>query len=558
MAEPQAPASSFAAQLAALSAQFAAQLGGRLDELECQLQGQGPDAPRELLETLHGQLHKLAGSGTTFGFPELSTQARALEVTAKNWLENGHAVAPEQWQAWVAGVQALRLTGASQGAEETSLLELPQETHEPRIKGEISVALVHSDSHFSEDMYRGLGQFGYVITPFSDLASAQTWLLHTPPDVLLLEMKDQEDANRQLAEVVEVLFNQLGHRLATIFLAPHAEFSIQLAAARAGAESCLALPVDAPTVAARIELLMRESQQPPVRVLIVDDDEALAEHYRLTLAAAGMLAERVSQPAEVMPALNSLHPDVLLMDLYMPECSGAELARAIRYDENWQGLPIIFLSAETDFKLQIQAIGSGADDFLVKPIPDVQLVSGVRARALRARKLAELMSQDSLTGLLKHASIKDRLVQEVERASRHGKPVSVAMVDIDFFKRVNDNWGHPMGDQVIKTLGHLLRQRLRRQDSVGRYGGEEFLAILPECTAADAQRLLDDIRNRFADITFTSRGQSFTVSISAGIASSELFRAEQDLLAAADMALYKAKHGGRSQVCIASEEERSV
>jgi diguanylate cyclase (GGDEF)-like protein len=165
------------------------------------------------------------------------------------------------------------------------------------------------------------------------------------------------------------------------------------------------------------------------------------------------------------------------------------------------------------------------------------------------------MSQDSLTGLLKHASIKDRLVQELDRANRHGKPVTAVMVDIDFFKRVNDGWGHPMGDQVIKTLGQMLRQRLRRQDSVGRYGGEEFLAVLPECSAADAARLVDDIRQRFGAVTFTSEGRPFSVTLSAGIASSEMFRSEQDILAAADAALYKAKNSGRNRVV--SMEETS-
>jgi diguanylate cyclase (GGDEF)-like protein len=337
--------------------------------------------------------------------------------------------------------------------------------------------------------------------------------------------------------------------VALIFLASHADFAIQLRAAKAGAEVFFTQPVDVPTVAARIESLVREREQPPYRVLIVDDDEALAEHYRLTLRAAGMLADRVSHPNAVLPALLKLRPDVLLMDLYMPECTGEELARMIRYDSAWQGLPIVLMSAESDLTRQVQALRSGADDFLVKPISDVQLVVGIRVRAERARKVAELMNQDSLTGLLKHASIKDRLAQEVDRARRNGKPVSIAMVDIDFFKRVNDNWGHPMGDQVIKTLGNLLRQRLRRQDSVGRYGGEEFLVVLPECSEADAFRLLDDIRQRFADIVFRSGEHSFNVTLSAGVAVSAQGRDAHEVLAAADQALYQAKNSGRNQVC---------
>jgi len=305
-------------------------------------------------------------------------------------------------------------------------------------------------------------------------------------------------------------------------------------------------------VAGSVERLLRERERPPCRVLIVDDDTVLAEHYQLVLRQAGMLAEWVSEPLEVPSRLERLRPDVLLMDLYMPHYNGAELAQAIRYDPGWQSLPIVFLSAEGDLNLQMQAMGSVADDFLVKPISDMQLIASVRARTVRARRLAELMSQDSLTGLLKHGSIKERLAHELERAARSGRAASVAMVDIDHFKSVNDRFGHPIGDQVIKALGRLLRQRLRRQDSVGRYGGEEFLLVLPECELPEALRLLDEIRVGFGHVRFQCQGQDFGATFSAGVASSRSFGTAQDLLSAADTALYRAKHGGRNRVCPAT------
>jgi diguanylate cyclase (GGDEF)-like protein len=262
-----------------------------------------------------------------------------------------------------------------------------------------------------------------------------------------------------------------------------------------------------------------------------------------------MLAEKTSQQKEVLTVMQNLHPDILLIDLYMPGCTGAQLARAIRYEDTWLSIPIVYLSAEDDLDEQIKALDSGGgDDFLTKPIPDVRLVATVRTRAARARQVNELMSKDSLTGLLKHSSIKERIEQELDRAHRHGKPMSMAMVDMDHFKRVNDTWGHPMGDQVIKTLAHILRQRLRRQDSIGRYGGEEFAVVLPECTAEDALQLLEDVRQRFGEVRFIHKGQSFAVTLSAGIACSEQCADAQSLLAASDAALYVAKDSGRNQV----------
>lgn len=545
----------FAAKLDALKAQFAAQLGGTLDALESKVAARGPDLSPELLQELHGSLHKLAGSGGSFGFPELSTQARKLELAVKEWIDAAQPTSPLQWQAWQEGWKALR---------QTVFMRKPQANQPPSAAagqpraaaaGQVNVVLVHADRHLAQDLRRGLGPFGYAVTQYENMGAAQDALANQPVDVMLMQIADQTEQALLDAAAVIRMYEKLGRHVPTIFLANSSDLSIKLAAARARGDAFLATPVDAPSVAAHIEKLIREREQQPFRVLIVDDDEALAEHYRLVLRSAGMLAERACNPGDAIEALHTLRPDVLLMDLYMPQWTGAELARVIRYDEHWQSLPIIYLSAESDLKRQSSAMGSGADSFLVKPIDDGQLIAGARSRAQRARKLSALMSQDSLTGLLKHASIKERLEQEIGRATRQGSALSVAMIDIDHFKRVNDSWGHPMGDQVIKTLGQLLRQRLRRQDGVGRYGGEEFLVILPECQLDDAKQMLDDIRRRFADISFSCNGQHFGVTISAGVASMRGFLQGQDLLTAADKALYEAKQAGRNQICSISLEE---
>jgi len=164
--------------------------------------------------------------------------------------------------------------------------------------------------------------------------------------------------------------------------------------------------------------------------------------------------------------------------------------------------------------------------------------------------------KDSLTGLLKHSSIKEAVEQEVLRAQRSGRPVTLAMLDIDHFKAVNDTYGHGMGDVVISSLAMLLRQRLRQSDIVGRYGGEEFVAILLECDIEHGRELLDDIRQRFASLSFGHLGRDFHCTVSAGIASTLQFKGSNGaaLLAAADAALYVAKRAGRNQVHTAGLE----
>ena len=412
----------------------------------------------------------------------------------------------------------------------------------------VRILLIEDEQLIGEELSKGLSQFGYEVIHCTDFAAAEIAIRADVPDVLVVDIMLSGARPVDGTEALPPLFNRLGYRLPTVFLTGRMDFSARLAAAQAGGEAFLTKPVDISVLAGRVEMLLREREHPPYRVLIVDDDEILAEHYRLTLEAAGMLAEKVCRPQETLAALQHLHPDLLIVDLYMPDCKGSDLALAIRYEDAWMSLPIVYLSAEDDLDEQIKALSNGGDDFLTKPISDMRLVSTVRARAARARKVSELMSQDSLTGLLKHSNIKDRLAQELERAHRHGKVMSMAMVDMDHFKRVNDTWGHPMGDQVIKTLAHLLRQRLRRQDSIGRYGGEEFVVVLPECGAEDAMRLLDDVRQRFGEIRFIHKGQSFAVTLSAGVADSGQCADAQSLLAAADAALYVAKDNGRNQV----------
>jgi diguanylate cyclase (GGDEF)-like protein len=545
----------FVARLAVLREHYVKQTEAVLDAWGRLVSGHAAEVDqRKILSELHAGLHKLAGSGGTFGFPELSRRAGLLEVRAKNWLNDPALPESAQWETWKTDLSALRQTlGDFSASEDRAAKEKLGQAFKSQSR--VRVVLVDDDQALLAELTKGLSQFGYEIKSYSHFAEAEIAILDDPPDMLVIDIMLFGQTPDNGTEAAIMLFARLGYSLPTIFITSRVDFSARLAAAKAGGSAFLIKPVDVSTLAGRIEMLHQEQEFELYRVLIVDDDEILAEHYKLTLIAAGMLAEKVCQPKEVLTAMQNLHPDVLLIDLYMPSCTGAQLARAIRYEEAWLSIPIVYLSAEDELDEQIKALDmGGGDDFLIKPISARKLEAVVRTRAARARKINELMSKDSLTGLLKHSSIKERIEQEVERARRHGKMMAMAMMDLDHFKRVNDTWGHPMGDQVIKTLAHLLRQRLRRQDSIGRYGGEEFAVVLPDCDASDALRLLEDVRLRFGEIVFVHEGQSFTVTLSAGVADSGQCLDAKGLLAAADAALYAAKNGGRNQVRQFTEE----
>ena len=147
-----------------------------------------------------------------------------------------------------------------------------------------------------------------------------------------------------------------------------------------------------------------------------------------------------------------------------------------------------------------------------------------------------------------HADIKEQVAMEVERIARNGGSACVVMLDLDNFKQVNDRYGHAIGDNVIRALSNLLRQRLRRVDSLGRYGGEEFTVVLPDCNLEQAKNILNEIRQRFAELPFMAHDSSFNVTFSAGIAQSNSQSSANQLIELADQAMYAAKAAGRNQV----------
>lgn len=327
----------------------------------------------------------------------------------------------------------------------------------------------------------------------------------------------------------------------------------RLAAVRSGGEAFLQGELDASDILEVIENAITPFAREPSRVLIVDDSRAQALVTERLLNSAVILTRVVHNPTLALQELDGFNPDLVILDMYMPECSGPELARMIRQCDRFDSVPIIYQSAEEDLDKQLWAMRQGADDFLTKPVRPNVLVATVRNRVMRARSLKGRMVRDSLTGLYNHTHIQQLLEDSIERARRFSRKLCVVMLDIDHFKQVNDTHGHPLGDRVIKSLAMLLKQRLRKSDMIGRYGGEEFVLVLQDADAEQAMAVVDELRERFRHMHFQGAGQGFHCSFSAGVAE---FLPERDCLALdwislADQALYRAKAGGRNQVRLA-------
>lgn len=409
------------------------------------------------------------------------------------------------------------------------------------------VFIVTDEREFAGELKVQLNYFGYVVTVFYTLADFRLAMQSVLDVIVLMVAAFPEDDLGGIGVMKEI---QKGRDkpVPVVFISERDTIQTRLEAARAGSIAFMSKPVNIVTLIDKIDVLTSNRSIEPYRVLIVDDSVSITAYHAAILEHAGMKVRAINNPLNVIGALLEFNPDLILIDIYMPECNGMDLAKVIRQLDAFVSIPIVFLSTESNIDKQLFAMGLGGDDFLTKPIQPDHLISSVATRIRRSLLLRSFMVRDSLTGLLNHSAIKEQLDREVAQTKRRGMPLTFAMIDIDHFKQVNDTYGHPAGDRVIKSLSRLLKQRLRETDMVGRYGGEEFAVILSNTDEETAVKVLDAIREDFSRLLHMAERKEFSVTFSSGVADIAHFSNANQLGEAADKALYKAKHAGRNQV----------
>jgi two-component system cell cycle response regulator len=296
-------------------------------------------------------------------------------------------------------------------------------------------------------------------------------------------------------------------------------------------------------------------------ILVVDDNPDNLEIISTRLEFRGYRVVTAERGEAAIEMVHQQKPDLLLLDIMMPDMDGYEVARRIRAKDELAYVPIIFVTARDSTEDKVTGLDAGADDYLTKPINFPELEARVRSMLRikrlqdelekKNRELEQLSISDGLTGLFNHRHLHELLHEEFERSARTGEPISVVMFDLDRFKQVNDTWGHQAGDRVLQTLADILRETAREIDRLGRYGGEEFLAILPD-TDPDAgitfaERVRATVDTRDFEI---GEDEPLSMSISAGVATYPHDQPDgpRRLVYYADQALYSAKNSGRNQV----------
>jgi diguanylate cyclase (GGDEF)-like protein len=288
-------------------------------------------------------------------------------------------------------------------------------------------------------------------------------------------------------------------------------------------------------------------------ILVVDDiptnAQALAlllkDDYVIKVATGGVRALELAGKDPI--------PDLILLDVQMPDMDGYDVLRLLRENSNTAQIPIIFVTGKDSVEDEEYGLELGAVDYITKPIRPSIVKARVKTHIMlkeQNNKLIAMATHDQLTGLYNRHYLADTLSKKLSQCKRHNEALSVIMADIDHFKNVNDTFGHLMGDIILKAVGNVIQDSARKEDISARFGGEEFVLVLDNCTAEDAMIKAEKIRKAIESLTT----QGIEVTVSFGVAQlNENIQRYEDLLKNADTALYIAKEEGRNRVIMFKE-----
>ena len=498
-----------------------------------------------LLVDLHREAHTLCGSAGTYGFLTLSKNARALESYLKSLLEQNLLSTDNQKK-----INAL-----------LSILKSDFYSHiaitPPILASNVNTDLVFGlalNETLTADITNALRLVSYQYVAFDDFEKFFSSLEKKMPFAVILDGSILSND-----ELKKLKTYHDAHHVVYIFLGAENNIYERLQSTQADADLFFEKTAQISMLANLIVRYASFRDNRNFKVLVLDDEQSLVDYYTTLIKNAGIDAKSLTNPLQLLEELDQFSPDLLLMDLYMPGCTGLECAAILRQSEKYFNLPIIFISTEENRSKQLSSLTlGGADLFLTKPILPEQLIQTIKFRLRRSLLLNSYITRDRLTGLLSHAYILEALYNEIKRSEKTSSSFLFAMLDIDFFKKVNDTYGHPAGDHVLKQLSDLLVTELRKTDVIGRYGGEEFAIIFPDTAVIHGKEICQKLIEKIRAMEVIHARDKIKITVSIGFSSFPERTSSMEILAAADEALYFVKKHGRDNVCIYNKNEINV
>ena len=503
-------------------------------------------------------LHKMAGSGSTFGYPSLSDAASQFGDFLGKESDVGDPRFIQENLRDFFGVLEKNI------AEKTAQPVLVSRPIVSVLKKSQHIYLLEDDLDLAGFIAGELYLEDYHVSLFSSVAEINEAVYKLRPAAIVADiiLPEGPEAGIDWVKAINLSFKP---QIPVVFISEKGDFQTRLDAVKAGANFYLKKPVNIEQLKHALHECIHNKPYDPYRVLLVDDDRLLASVYKLDLGNHGINVRVIADPFEVMAAIEEFKPELILLDLYMPQCSGIELGQVIRQWPEYASIPIVFMSVERDSRTQLDAIRLAGDDFLVKPIEPWQLSVHVLARMKRARMITVYQEQlasevvhqkrhDLLTGLPNRNFLEEEINKVIASLDNTGiRATALLWMDIDNFSHLNDVLGHKLGDQVIVEVARRLASVLDRDDFLCRIGGDEYALVVNRLAVdLDLSRFCQEVMDLFA-LPFLIERESYriTISMGVGVYSSEMVSAHE-LIKSADIALYHAKLNGRNNYVLFS------
>jgi diguanylate cyclase (GGDEF)-like protein len=487
--------------------------------------------------------HSLRGTAGSYGFFRVSEAAGRLEDALVDVHAKEGAELPPTWD---------RITGALNDTLTAANVDTPPADSAPDSDSDSAVGaralVIDSDPAFRE-LVAEAGRCQLIDVVGADtVASARALAQSGRFNGIVLDAHLGKTETFDLARELRALPGN--EALPIAFVSADGTIHSRIEAVHAGATLYLRKPLDLDGLTTALRDLVGVTKDVRPRVLIVDDDPAFGASVVELLKTQNIEARNLTDPKAALHAVDYFRPDLLLLDIVMPTVGGLDLCRILRTTPAYRTLPILIISSKTDIDTRIEAFEAGADDHIGKPLVPQELLARVRGRLERQRLIRDRAERDSLTGLLLRGPVVDALQAKLADAQRKKSVLSVAIIDLDGFKHVNDHYGHLAGDRVLVTVGRLLGTRFRAEDVRGRWGGEEFLVAFPGESSEVAEGLVSRVLRELREIRFNGdAGQPFGITFSAGVATyPDAGITVEALLKAADRRLYRAKRLGKNRV----------
>lgn len=504
------------------------------------------DWKTESVEQLYLECHSLAGSAATYGYHSVTFEAKKVEL----FLENHQEGEPDNlWLSTFSNMIDKLVYIPITDNKNTLISSSHIVTQSFTALATKPIFIIDDDVELTNLLVEKLKVHGYIAQGFTTLDSAKKAITKEEPGAIIMDQNFPE-GRLAGAQFLQNYLQKNVRKIPIIFSTSHDDFESRYQAVQAHSNAFLTKPYDISELVQCLDMLVAKSEYSNYKVVALDDDVSILQLIEQVLLQAKIDIRTCSEPANILNVLIEQDPDILLLDMHMPNYNGLEIASIIKQHKKFTDLSIIFLTSENSEKVLLQARQNGVDDFIFKPIIPPNLISVVVNKAQQTRSLKVRLRTDAMTGLLLKSTFEQELEMKHKRASRHQQSFLLCIIDLDNFKLVNDKYGHLSGDAVISSFSTMLSSRLRDTDIIGRIGGEEFGVMLSDTTITEGVKLMNEIKDSFSQVNHKFKSELFTVSISVGISCFDESSSLKQMYEAADTALYKAKGSGRNLVKI--------